>query len=215
MKILSIKKQIAPLARQNRVIVAISHCGRAAWRGGWLGWVSLMLIPFLWATNQTKAEPVRVEVIQRADQLPLGVQRMHQALLRAAMSGDIERMREVLESNELMPLINGQFVRDPVMMWKSASNDKSGREILALLAELLELPPVKKTSRNGVLYVWPYFAGVSLHKLSPREIVQLYRLAPASQVAFMLKNNRYTHFEVIIGADGTWHSFDRLKEKTP
>ena len=99
--------------------------------------------------------------------------------------------------NELMPLINGQFIHDPVKHWKAQSRDKTGREFLALLSELLELPPVKviKTSHQE-LYIWPYFAHASLKKLSDSEMVRLYRLAPAAKTALMLKNNRYLHTRI-------------------
>ncbi|MCF6198734.1 MAG: hypothetical protein L3J67_04950 [Hyphomicrobiaceae bacterium] len=147
-------------------------------------------------------------VVQKFEQLPPGVQRMHGELLRAARSGEIERLREVLQLNELMPLINGKVLHDPVKVWKARSKDHSGRELLAVLTELLELPPYKKPTKNGILYIWPYFAGVPLDQLNPREIVRLYRLAPASKVAKMLGKRRYSHAVLTMGADGTWHSFE-------
>ncbi len=133
---------------------------------------------------------------------------MHGAILAAARSGVIEHLREVLEQNELMPLVNGRFVHDPVEYWKAGSKDNAGFHILAQLTEILELPPVKKTTKHGVLYIWPYLAGVPLNKLRPTQIVQLYRLASAKKSAQMQTENRYSHVIVTIGSDGTWHSFE-------
>ena len=158
------------------------------------------------------SEPGRANRVERADQLPPAVARMHQAMMRAARSGQIDNMREVLQMNELMPLIDGKFIHDPIAFWKNASPDRTGREILAVFTELLELPPVKKATKNGDLYIWPYFAGVSLQKLAPFELVQLYRLAPAGKIAKMLRNNKYSHAFVSIGADGTWHAFGHENE---
>ena len=149
-----------------------------------------------------------LEVIARADQLPAGVQRMHKALVRAVRSGRIEKLRDVLQMSELMPLIDGKFIHDPIKYWKDRSRDQHGYELLAQLSEILELPPVKVREKSGELYIWPYFARMSLDKLSPRELVRLYRLVPASKIAKMLRNNRYSYIRVTFGADGTWHSYE-------
>ena len=168
----------------------------------------LFVLPFLCTNNIRAGERGASRFVERAEQLPPGVLRMHQALLRAARSGIIDRMREVLEVNELMPLINGKFIHDPVKHWKALSKDGSGREYLAQLSQILELPPVKVMIKKEKLYIWPYFAQLPLNRLSPVELVRLYRLAPASKIAGMLKSNRYSHAQITLGADGTWHSFD-------
>ncbi len=171
--------------------------------------VLLALLFFLSPAKESQAQrQFGSLVVQKIADLPRGVQRMHGEILRAARSGEIEHLREVLQLNELMPLINGKFVGDPVAAWKARSSDQSGREILALLSELLELPPYKKQTKDGDLYIWPYFAGVSLDKLEGREIIRLYRLVPATKAAKMLRDKRYNHAVLTIGADGTWHSFE-------
>lgn len=178
-----------------------------------IGFLSCLLIPILTTGELFAGEKTEMEIIKRADQLPVGVRAMHRAILQAAMSGQVENLREVLQMNELMPLIDGKFVHDPIAHWKAASKDHSGREVMALLTELLELPPVKKTTKSGTLYIWPYFTGIPLEKLNPPQLVRLYRLAPAEKIALMLKDNRYSHGYVTIGADGTWHSFGHSFEQ--
>ena len=168
----------------------------------------LALIPIFLLSSPSASERLPIEIITRADQLPAPVQRMHKAITRAARSGKIDQLREVLQLSELMPLINGKFVHDPVKSWKAASKDKNGRDILAILTEILELPAAKKVTKSGELYIWPYFAQIPLDRLSPSEAVRLYRLGSAAKIAAMIKNNHYAHAFLIIGSDGTWHSFE-------
>ena len=40
------------------------------------------------------------------------------------------------------------------------------------------------------------------------EIIRLYRLAPSQEISAMLKGRRYTHYRLVVGEDGTWHSLD-------
>ena len=193
----------------------IANRPRPQWLHTILFLASILIIDFIASTPGLTQE--KSEVIMRVDQLPPGVRRMHQALTQAVRSGNIEKMREVLQINELMPLINGQFIHDPIKHWRARSFDGSGREILAVLSEILELPPVKVMVKRQATYIWPYFARVPLDKLSSSELVRLYRLGPATKIAQMLKNNRYEHTQLRVGADGTWHSIefalDHLLEK--
>ncbi len=181
---------------------------RALWKTG----VRALLLALLFLLSPAQESRAQGQfgdlVVQKRTDLPPGVQRMQGEILRAARSGKIERLREVLQLNELMPLINGKFVHDPVAVWKARSHDQSGREVLALLSELLELPPFRKKTKNGNLYIWPYFAGVPLSKLQNHEIIRLYRLVPAKRAAKMLRDNHYSHAVLTIGEDGTWHSFE-------
>ncbi len=163
---------------------------------------------FLTCPTITVAElHIKREVVKRPEQLPRGVRRMYEALMQAVRSGEIEQMREVLQLNELMPLVDGQFFHDPVAQWKKTSVDHSGRDVLARFSEILELPPVKLMRGKDISYIWPWFAGVSLDRLSPSQLVQLYRLAPARRIAMMLKEKRYSGPWLRMGPDGTWHDF--------
>ncbi len=57
--------------------------------------------------------------------------------------------------------------------------------------------------------MWPYFAEVALDKLSPAQEVELLRLVPPAAVKDMRAAGKYSHWRIVIGADGTWHSFRR------
>ena len=96
-------------------------------------------------TGVSAAENFRHQIVPTPDDLPAGVKRTMLALARAAQSKDIENMREVLHMNELMPLINGQFIHDPVAHWKNASKNGTGRDILAIFSQLLSGPTAQKS----------------------------------------------------------------------
>lgn len=150
-------------------------------------------------------------IVARPDELPPAVRQMREAILAAVASGDIANLREALEMNELMPLIDGDKPADPIEHWKAGSVDGSGRDLLALLGDLLALPPARvKRAAGGEDFHWPYLAALPPASLAPAQVVDLYRLAPASDVAAMLKTGRYRWYRLIVGADGTWHSLDRV-----
>ena len=140
--------------------------------------------------------------------LPVPVRRMVDEIRQAAQSGEVERLREVLQLNELQPVINGKVLHDPVTFWKQRSADHKAYALLATLVSLLRVPPCQKKTKSGMLYLWPYFACVPLDRLRPAEKVRFYELVPAQKAAQMLRKKRYGHAVLTIGADGTWHSYE-------
>ena len=138
---------------------------------------------------------------------------MREAILAAVKSGRIEELRHAWELNELKPDLGAASVGDPVAHWRQISGDGEGREILAALAEILDagyvVLPLGRDLENNRLYVWPYFAEVPLDKLSPAQEVELLRLVSPAALKDMRSSGKYTHWRIVIGADGTWHSFRR------
>ena len=114
--------------------------------------------------------------------LPAPVEDMREAILGAVRSGRIEELRHAWELNELKPDLGVASVGDPVAHWKQISGDGEGREVLAVLAQILDagyvVLPLGPDLENNRLYVWPYFAEVPLDKLSPGQEVELLRLVP-------------------------------------
>jgi hypothetical protein len=145
--------------------------------------------------------------------LPAPVEDMREAILGAVRSGRIDELRHAWELNELKPDLGVASVGDPIAHWKQISGDGEGREILAALAEILDagyvVLPLGPDLENNRLYVWPYFAEVPLDKLSPGQEVELLRLVPPAVAKDMRSAGKYTHWRIVIGADGTWHSFRR------
>ena len=86
------------------------------------------------------------------------------------------------ELNELKPDLGAEPAGDPVAYWKKVSGDGEGREVLAVLSQILEagyvVLPLGRDLENNRIYIWPYFAEVPLGKLTPAQEVELLRLVP-------------------------------------
>jgi len=148
-----------------------------------------------------------------AKPLPAPVQEMREAILAAVHSGDVEDLRPALEWNEPRPHVADQPVDDPIAYWKKISGDGEGREILAILADILDCAyavlPIGKDVENNLVFVWPAFAEADLAKLTPQQEVALYRIVKPAEVKSMRENKRWQWWRLAIGADGTWHSFHK------
>jgi hypothetical protein len=170
--------------------------------------------------RQTAQTALRIKY--GSEGLPGAVEDMREAILSAVRSGNIDDLRHAYELNELKPDLglnlgsdSGSPDRskpiDPVAYWRRVSGDGAGREILAILATLLDGGYVSlalgRDLENDRVYVWPYFAEVPLDSLSPAQEVELLRLVPPARAAQMKAAGKYTYWRLAIGADGTWHSF--------
>lgn len=160
------------------------------------------------------APPSAPQVRYGTDRLPGPVQDMREAILSAVRSGRIEELRHAWELNELKPDLGADLGGgDTVAHWKQISGDGEGREILAVLGEILDagcaVLPLGRDLENNRIYVWPYLAETDLAKLGPAQEVQLLRLVPPAAAKQMRATGRYTHWRLGIGADGTWHFFRR------
>jgi len=150
-----------------------------------------------------------------AKPLPAPVEEMREAILAAANSGRIEDLRVPLDWNELKPDLAATRVDDPIAYWKRISGDGEGREILAVLANILRMRPAElplgKDLENNIIYVWPYLAEAKLDQLTPAEEVDLLRLMSPEEAKAMRKAKKWTWWRLSIGADGTWHSFKKAE----
>lgn len=147
--------------------------------------------------------------------LPAAVAEMRDGILAAVKSGRIEDLKVPIAWNELPPAIARDKVADPIAYWKQQSADGEGREILAILANLIDAGhaelPVGPDVENAKIYVWPRFAEMALDKLSPQDEVQLYRLITPAMLQAMREKKQWTWYRLAIGADGTWHSFQKAQ----
>lgn len=150
--------------------------------------------------------PVSVDLLPDNEDLGDRVGAMREKLILAARSGDLERLRIVFESNETMPVFSRGGERDPVAFWKQASGDGQGHEILAILLNILDLPPARiNRGTPQDMYVWPYLAHVPLDRLDARQSVDLYRLMTAQDVRDMRTLGSWVFWRLGIGPDGTLH----------
>ena len=140
--------------------------------------------------------------------LPAPVARMRDALLEAARSGNVEDMRVVLEMNEVMPTLSFGEIADPIEFLKQSSGDGEGREVLAILLEVLQAGWVHiEAGKPQEMYVWPYFAQYPLDKLTPPQLVELFEIVTAYDYKEMQTYGAYIFYRVGIGPDGTLHYF--------
>jgi len=143
--------------------------------------------------------------------LPPNVIEMREQILAAVHAGDVAELKGAIEWNEIKPDFGEAANADPIAHWKKISADGQGREVLAVLANLLALPPARlaigKDPENTMVYVWPYLAELPLDGLTPAEEVDLYRLVPPATAKAMRDAKKWTWWRVAIGADGTWHTF--------
>lgn len=150
-------------------------------------------------------------VIRDTGQLPVPVAEMRDAILAAVRSGRAEELRGPIEWNELPPAFAEDKVGDPIAHLKKLSADGEGREMLAIIANILSLGyaklPIGRDVENADVYVWPYLAERQLAALTPPEEVDLLRLMPAAEAKAMREKGKWTWYRLVIGADGTWHSF--------
>lgn len=141
--------------------------------------------------------------------LPESVRAMRQKLIDAARSGDIERLRPLL-SPETMPtrLSLSDYNDDPIGFLKSLSGDDDGREILAIMVDLLETGYVHiKTGTPEETYVWPYFYGFPLDRLTPSQQVEMFQIVTAGDFEDMKKAGGYIFYSIGIAPDGSWRFF--------
>jgi hypothetical protein len=164
------------------------------------------------ATDAKSRTGVRGDKQAPTKPLPGPVEEMRQAILAAAHSGDIDDLVVPLDWNEMKPDLGKDAQDDPTAYWKKSTADE-GREILAVLANILEMKPAElplgKDLENNIIYVWPYLAEAKLDALTPAEQVDLLRLVPPEKAKEMRESKKWTWWRLSIGADGTWHSFKK------
>jgi hypothetical protein len=161
-----------------------------------------------------------VEVGFAVGLLPANVAEMREAILAAALSGNLQELMIPVQWNELPPDFGAKPVKETLEAWRKASHDGSGREMLALIANILTAPYAVRRQgadiENAKIFIWPAIAEVPLDKLTPPLEVSLLRLVGVDEARRMKKAGHYDGYGVAVGADGTWHAFKRVrKPQTP
>ncbi|MFA7414819.1 MAG: hypothetical protein WC048_10055 [Rhizobium sp.] len=149
------------------------------------------------------------EVIYDIEKAPEPVRRLRQLIIEAAASGDIERLRPLLNPgpNQTQVMLDPGDP-DPIATLKGLSGDPDGIEILAILLDVLSTGFVRVDSGTAdEMYVWPYFAEKPLTTLTAPEKVELLRIVTAGDYTDMLEIGNYNFFRVGISPDGQWKTF--------
>ncbi len=140
--------------------------------------------------------------------LPVPVARLRSQIIEAATTGDIEKLRPIIDSSDEPPALSFDEIDDPIAFLKTSSGDEGGREILAVLIEVLEAGYVHvDIGTKDEMYVWPYFARYPVDKLDPKQLVELFRLVYAGDYEDMKTYGSYLYYRVGISPDGTWRYF--------
>ena len=147
-------------------------------------------------------------ILRSEADLPEPVRAMRHRLMDAAKSGDMEQLRAVMEEQPEPPSVSLGNAGDPIEYLKELATDAEGREILAILLEVLESGFVRVSPGTPEeLYVWPYFAQYPPDALTPPQLVELFTLLTASDYEEMRSYGSYTFFRVGIAPSGRWLFF--------
>ena len=149
------------------------------------------------------------EIITDLNELPFPARKMRDLILEAAHSGDIEKLRPYLGYGDDVTMLSlGGHDEDPIEFLKSLSGDPDGHEILAIMTEILEAPPVKTEQVSGeAVYVWPYFYAYPFDKLTPEQRVDMYRIITHGDYEEMVQFGSYIFYRLGITPEGRWRFF--------
>jgi hypothetical protein len=141
--------------------------------------------------------------------LPEPVRRMHNLIVEACRSGDIEKLRPLIGTGGSMTQLSLTDVEgDPIAFLKSLSGDSEGQEILAIMEEVLDAGYVHLDAGTPQeLYVWPYFFALPLDKLDAKQRVELFRIVTAGDYDDMKQFGAYIFYRVGITPEGRWAFF--------
>lgn len=148
------------------------------------------------------------EVHYGIEDLPAPVRATREALIAAARTGETEKLRPLIEKTDPPTAVSSLDGGDPIEVLRSEAGDEEGREVLAILMDVLDAGWVRVdagTPRER--YVWPYFARYPFDALTPPQMVELFRVMTAGDFEGMRAEGAYTFFRVEIGADGKWLAY--------
>lgn len=146
-------------------------------------------------------------ILRAESDMPEPVRATRQKLIDAAKSGDMEQLRALMKVQPEPPRVADGDPGDPIDYLKALAADSDGREILAVLLEVLQSGFLHVGEGKDELYVWPYFAGYPINALTPPQLVELYTLMTAADYEDMKSYGSYTYFRVGIAPDGRWLFF--------
>ena len=160
-------------------------------------------------TAPAAAQIPPAEIFYGDADLPKPVRDLRARLIEICKTGDIEALRPYLEVGEDGTMVSfGGGQEDPIAFLKTASGDGEGVETLAILLEVLQAGYVRNDSgSDDEIFVWPYFTGVPLDKLTPPQKVELFELVTAGDYQEMLGFGAYNFYRAGISPDGKLQFF--------
>jgi hypothetical protein len=161
-------------------------------------------------TSRAQAAPSGTppEIITDLSRLPAAVAATRERILAAAKSGELAKLVTIMRAGETLPVFSLSDDKDPAAFWKANYPDSDGVEVLSILTEILEAPFVHvERGTPEEMYLWPYFARMSLKRLSAEQKVALFRIVTGADYRDMLDFGAYSFYRLGIGPDGVWHYF--------
>ncbi|MDO1581643.1 hypothetical protein [Rhizobium oryzicola] len=155
-----------------------------------------------------QAEGQANEIIHDINKLPEAVRKTRAAIVEAAASGDLERLRPLFGSGPNSAEILSAQDGDQLELIKSFSGDPDGLEILAIMLDVLQTGAAHVgIGTPDEAYVWPYFVGKPLDTLTAPEKVELLRIVTAGDLLGMQEAGGYNFYRLGIAPDGHWKYF--------
>ncbi len=149
-----------------------------------------------------------VTIFYGEEGLPEKVKETRRKLLEIAHQGDIEKLRTIFQDFDNIPLLSFEEESDPIEFLKNQSGDGEGREILAILLEVLESGYIKRHEEGeGEIFIWPYFVDIPPQNLKPSQQVELFRLITAGDFEDMQAYGTYIFYRAGITPDGQLRFF--------
>ncbi|MGX7872159.1 hypothetical protein ACVDG5_004150 [Mesorhizobium sp. ORM6] len=162
-------------------------------------------------SNRPRVDPEAPlpEVVYDLGKLPEPVRRMHDLIIEACKSGDIEKLRPLIGKGDSMTQLSLTDIDgDAITFLKGLSGDPDGQEILAILEEVLGAGYVHiDAGKPQELYVWPYFFALPLDKLDAKQRVELFKIVTAGDFDDMKQFGAYIFYRVGITPAGQWTFF--------
>jgi hypothetical protein len=160
-------------------------------------------------SSDDSADAQAPQVFYGEDGLPPPVKELRRKLIAAIKTGELESLRPIIEANGATPELSGGDSDDPIATLKLLAGDPKGREILAIMEDVLEAGYVHvDVGTPQEAYVWPYFARYPLTKLTGPQMVELFRLITAGDFQDMQDKGVYSFYRLGIGPDGKWQFFE-------
>ncbi|MGN8115439.1 hypothetical protein [Labrys sp. 22185] len=161
------------------------------------------------ANDDSAASQATPQVFYGDADLPAPVKELRQKLLTAIKTGELESLRPIFAANGGNPDLPGGESDDPIATLKLLAGDPKGREILAIMDDVLEAGYVHvDVGTPQEAYVWPYFARYPLNKLTGPQMVELFRLITAGDFQDMQDKGVYSFYRLGISPQGKWQFFE-------
>ena len=153
--------------------------------------------------------PLAAEIGHGDEKLPASVKATRLKLIEAARSGDIERLRPLIETGDDGTVLSfGDTPKDPIAFLKQSSGDGEGIETLAVMLDLLHSGYARiEPETPDEIYVWPYFTQVDIAKLTKPQLVELLQIVTAGDYQSMVDFGAYNFYRIGITPDGKLQFF--------